>query len=368
MGLNTGGVGAAGIYAFEVSPGVVTLGVKPSNADFTPGEIVLRIQNDTADQITDLEIGYDLWVNNNEPYATAWSFHHSADDLSYVHMAAGDYTSTEAGDGLGWQKNTLSVEITGLAIDHGEYYYLKWASDDVSGHAKRDEFGLDEITIAATVTEVNYAPDAVEDSGTTPEDTSLTIDVLSNDTDPDDDTLLLASFTQPSNGSVVRDENGTPLDSSDDNLEYIPDLNWSGVDNFTYMIDDGQGETDTAAVTVTVSAVNDPPEAVDDTVITSQDTPVTVDVLLNDTDPELDNLSLISFTQPSNGFVNRDDNGTPADLSDDQLIYTPAGGWSGADLFTYTIDDGNGETDTANVSVTVEPTYPYVIYLPLVAR
>ena len=91
-------------------------------------------------------------------------------------------------------------------------------------------------------------------------------------------------------------------------------------------------------------------------------------MLGNDTHAGGETLFLDSFTQPAHGTVTRDENGTPGDTSDDQLAYTPESGWSGDDSFTYTISDGNGETDTATVYVTVEATYPYKLYLPLIMR
>ncbi len=366
-GLSTGDVGSSGIYAFEVSPGVVLLGVQPANVDFTPGEIVLRIQNNTSDRITNLQVGYDLWFNNNRPYATVWSFHHSADDLTFTH-AGGDFASDETADGLGWQLQTFLIDINGLSIDHGEYTYLQWASDDVTGHGQRDEFGLNNIAVSAIVVPVNYPPDAVDDSRTTDEDNPESIDVLFNDSDIDEDILLLECFTQPANGVVTRDEMGTPGDTSDDQLTYTPDGDWNGDDSFTYTVDDQNDETDTATVDVTVTPLNDPPDAVDDIDTTPEDTAVTIDVLFNDTDPDGDTLLLDSFTQPANGTVARDEMGTPGDTSDDQLTYTPDGDWNGDDSFTYTLDDQNDETDTATVQVTVEATYPYKLYLPLIMR
>ncbi len=366
-GLSTGDVGPSGIYGFEVTPGVITLGVQPKNTDFTPGEIVLRIQNNTSDLITSLQVGYDLWFNNNKPYATAWSFHHSADDLTFTH-AGGDYTSGEAADGLGWQSQTFLIDLNGLSIDHGEYYYLKWASDDGTGHGQRDEFGLNNIAVSAIVVPVNYPPGAVDDTKTTVEDTPETIDVLANDSDVDEDVLLLDCFSQPANGVVTRDDNGTPSDTSDDQLTYIPNADWSGDDSFTYTISDDNSETDTADVDVSVTPLNDPPDAVDDTDITPEDMVVTIDVLFNDNDPDGDTLLLDSFTQPAHGVVTRDENGTPVDTSDDLLTYNPGTGWSGDDSFTYAVDDQNGETDTATVQVAVDATYPYKIYLPLIMR
>jgi len=90
---------------------------------------------------------------------------------------------------------------------------------------------------------------------------------------------------------------------------------------------------------------NQPPVASDDTATTPQDTPVTIDVLANDTDPDNDPLTVTSVTQGADGTVVNNGDGT--------VTYTPNTGFTGADAFTYEISDGNGGTDTATVTVTV---------------
>ena len=363
-GTSTGGVNPGGIYAFTVAPGVTALGVQPTNGEFTPGEIVLRLLNNTGGTITDIDVDYDLWVNNDQDRSSSFDFAHSPDDSTFTNLIT--YSTTAAKDTNGWTQFSNSSSISGLSLSNSSFYYLRWASDDAGGTgSKRDELGLTNIQISVTV---DYPPDAVDDSDSTPEDTQVTIDVLGNDTHAGGDSLFLDSFTQPANGTVARDDNGTPGDTSDDQLTYTPDGDWNGDDAFTYTISDGNGETDTANVDVTVTPANDPPDAVDDTDTTPEDTPITIDVLFNDTDPDGDILLLDSFTQPANGTVARDDNGTPGDTSDDQLTYSPDLGWNGDDTFTYTVDDQNGETDTANVGMTVEATYPYTLYLPLIMR
>ncbi len=103
--------------------------------------------------------------------------------------------------------------------------------------------------------------------------------------------------------------------------------------------------TSIASVTVTVNQSNNIPTAVDDTVSTDEDTPVTVNVITNDTDEDGDVLSIASFTQATNGTV--------ADNGDGTFTYTPLANSNGTDSFTYIIDDGNGGTDSATVSITV---------------
>jgi CSLREA domain-containing protein len=100
-------------------------------------------------------------------------------------------------------------------------------------------------------TSTNSPPTAVDDSATTNEDNSVTINVLANDADPDGDALTVGSVTQPTNGSAVL--------NSDNTVTYTPKRDFNGIDTFTYTISDAEGETTTATVTVTVNAVNDAP-------------------------------------------------------------------------------------------------------------
>jgi hypothetical protein len=98
----------------------------------------------------------------------------------------------------------------------------------------------------------NSPPTAVDDSATTNEDNSVTINVLANDADPEGGALTVDSVTQPANGSAAL--------NADNTVTYTPNRDFNGIDTFNYTISDGNGETATATVTVTVNAVNDAPE------------------------------------------------------------------------------------------------------------
>lgn len=101
-----------------------------------------------------------------------------------------------------------------------------------------------------------------------------------------------------------------------------------------------------ASATYVVSAsTNQMPDALDDNAATTKGTPVTIDVLNNDSDPDGDSLNVINITQGSNGVVVNNNN--------DTLNYTPNSGFTGQDSFNYTISDGNGGTDEATVTVSV---------------
>jgi len=181
-------------------------------------------------------------------------------------------------------------------------------------------------------------PQAVRDAATTSYGRPVTIDVLANDSDPDNDTLAIDSVTQPEHGSV-RINGGRVI--------YTPDPGFSGTDRFTYTVVDGHGGTSSATVTVTVGQQpNRPPRATDDAATTAFGVPATIDVLANDTDPDGDALTITAVTPPASGTATT--NGTA-------ITYTPAAGFAGVDRFTYTISDGRGGTSSATVTVTVTP-------------
>ena len=110
--------------------------------------------------------------------------------------------------------------------------------------------GTVEVTgqVLITVDQVNEAPRASNDSASTDEETTVVINVLSNDIDPDGDPLSLSVLTQPSNGTATVPAQG-------DIIVYSPETGFSGTDSFTYQISDGNGATDTASVVITVTAL-----------------------------------------------------------------------------------------------------------------
>ena len=235
----------------------------------------------------------------------------------------------------------------------------------------------------------NQAPSAVDDSAVTTENKSVIISPLSNDIDPDNDVITLASVGAPSHGTAV---------VSGDSVVYTPGENYTGTDSFSYTIADTEGNTDSATVNVTVkndSSISDipvwdastvytggkkvtyndgiyeakwwtqgdnpeqsgqwgvwkvidnpdpgqGPAAHDDSVVTENGKAVTINVLGNDTGTGLE---LDSVTVPAHGI---------AVISENSIQYTPETGFAGNDSFSYTVSDANSLTATAAVSVTVK--------------
>ena len=197
--------------------------------------------------------------------------------------------------------------------------------------------GTSTATVQVVVAPANDGPVAMDDKASVDEDGSVKIDVLSNDSDLDGDSLSVTEVGQPANGSVSINADGS--------VSYTPAEDYNGSDSFTYTISDGNGGTATATVYVCVKPVNDAPVATDDNAETSEDAPVVIDVLSNDSDPDGDALSIDSFEQPANGTVVQNAGGT--------FSYTPNADFNGTDTFTYTVTDGNGGTSTATVQVVV---------------
>ncbi len=102
-----------------------------------------------------------------------------------------------------------------------------------------------------TLLRPNGIPVANSDTATTDEDMAVTFNVLTNDTDADNDTLTIASFTNPTNGALINNGAGS--------FTYTPGLNFNGSDSFTYTISDGKGGTASAPVSITINPVNDAP-------------------------------------------------------------------------------------------------------------
>src|SRR5439155_1438230 len=157
--------------------------------------------------------------------------------------------------------------------------------------------GSASATVTVTVTPVNDAPVAVNDSFTTAEATSLNIaaaGVLANDSDVDGDALRAVLVSGPTHGSLTLNANGS--------FSYVPAANYNGSDSFTYKANDGLADSSIATVTLTITAVNDAPVAVNDSYTTAEDATLNVaapGVLANDSDVDGDALNAILVSQPT---------------------------------------------------------------------
>jgi VCBS repeat-containing protein len=200
-----------------------------------------------------------------------------------------------------------------------------------------------QATVTITITATNDRPTADDDTYNTAEDTALTVStpgVLDNDNDREHDPLSAVLVSGPSHGTLTLKADGS--------FTYRPDDDFNGSDSFTYRASDGSLASDSAKVTLTVTARNDTPTAADDAYSTPEDTTLTVaapGVLDNDSDPDHDPLSAALESGPSHGNLSLNANGS--------FIYTPAANFNGSDSFTYRASDGSLASDSAEVTLTV---------------
>ncbi|MCP5308579.1 MAG: retention module-containing protein [Zoogloeaceae bacterium] len=201
-------------------------------------------------------------------------------------------------------------------------------------------------TVDVTVTAVNDVPVAADDVLAAVEDTPLTGTLAANDTPSGDGGNVWALASGPANGSVTVNPDGT--------FSYTPDANYNGPDSFTYTITDADGDVSTATATINVAPTSDAPIAQDDVATTAEDTPVIIDVLGNDSDPDGDTLTITEIGgQPiSVGNPVTIPEGSVALNPDGTLTFTPNPNFNGPVSFDYTVTDGTTPV-TATVDVTV---------------
>lgn len=200
-----------------------------------------------------------------------------------------------------------------------------------------------------TVVCLSQAATLVDDIVSVDEDTLVVVDIFDNDSDlPTTGSL---TTTDPANGTVTIDNGGTPNDPTDDSVTYTPDPDYNGPDSFDYIICNSSGDCSTATVTLDVLPIVD---ANDDIVSIDVNQIINIDNWqLNDNDLPTD--GTYSATQPSNGSLTIDDNGTPNDPSDDIVNYFPNNDFVGTDTFEYTVCDTLGNCSTATVTIIISP-------------
>ncbi len=166
-----------------------------------------------------------------------------------------------------------------------------------------------------------------------------TQELLSNVDDEDKDTLSVENL-------IIDKGNGTLVDNGDGTWTFTPQIDDDTEVSFTFDIIDDEDLVVSGSANLDILPINDAPNAENDVITTEEDTAVTIDVLVNDSDVEGDALSIQSASVPSEqGSV---------DIVDGKLVFTPAENFNGEATITYIVTDGD-LTDEAKVTVTVTP-------------
>ncbi len=180
------------------------------------------------------------------------------------------------------------------------------------------------FAIPDPVLTLNGAPIANNDTAALAEDNSASINVIANDTDPENDILTVI------NASV---DNGEVTIESNNQLTYTPPLNFNGNATITYTISDNNGNSDNGSVAVTIVAVNDQPNVVAETgLITNTLQTMVIDALANDSDVEQDTLTLTDAST----------NAGTVSIINNQLYFSAAGIAENTTVeITYMVSDGS---------------------------
>jgi len=240
------------------------------------------------------------------------------DSLTYVIVANGS-----KGTAVITNASTGAFTYTPLANLNG--------ADSFTFRANDGTVNSNTATVTVTIAVVNYPPVANGASIATVEDTPVPITLTGSDADGD--TLTCYVVQVPSHGT---------LSGNSPELIYTPDADYNGSDSFTFRVNDGLLESDTAAVLISINAQNDPPVANDQTLTTNEDT--AIEITLSATDADGDAPSYHVVEPPSRGTLS----GTPPYLS-----YTPSPNYNGPDSFTFKANDGEADSDIATVHLTI---------------
>jgi hypothetical protein len=269
-----------------------------------------------------------------------WTFEGEIDELRLWNLA-----QTEA-EIVADVNRTLTGAETGLAAYYRMSNGFGTTVTDDSGHSWTGTLhdGVGDVPANGPITwvvsgalgstgTINNPPVADAQSVLTTEDTAVGITLTGSDANGDP--LTFRVVTQPGHGSLT---GAAPA------LTYAPAANYAGLDSFTFVVNDGLVDSAARTVSLTITAVNDPPVPGDDETATDIDTAKVVGVLSNDTDAEGETLTIVSVGAAANGSVVN--NGS-------DITYTPNSGFSGTDTFSYTVSDPHGEIASADVTVAV---------------
>jgi Ca2+-binding RTX toxin-like protein len=247
------------------------------------------------------------------------------------------------GDPLSVDNGTIRTAAGGFVsiFANGDFVYTPRANfggTDSFTYTLLDGQGASSTaTVTLNVTAVNDAPIAGRDAYAGPRGRPISGNVMANDRDPEGDSLQVAAATiTTAGGGVV-----TLL--SDGNFTYSPAAKFAGTDSFDYTLLDSAGGSTVG--TVTLNVTNNAPRAVSDFVTGVFGSPVSGNVLSNDSDPDGDALSVTAAVARTAA------GGTFNLAADGSFTYTPAPAFVGSDFFTYTVRDEFGARSTATIAV-----------------
>ena len=336
----------------DVAHGTLTLVADGSftyvpSADFNGTDSFKYIARDATTASSEVVVTIDIAAVNDAP-ATQDDSYGTAEDEALTVAAPGVLTNDHDVDSPSITAAVATGPAHGsvnLAAD-GSFVYTPQANfngnDSFTYRASDGSAASGDTTVNIFVAPVNDAPVAAPDTYITDEDVMLIVDapgVLANDSDVDGDDLQVRLSDPPAHGDVNL--------FSDGSFIYTPAPNYNGTDSFTYDLSDGSAVIAGTVVTITITPVNDPPGAEDDSYTTQIGATLTVEapgVLANDFD-DSSSITAVLVTGVSSG--------TLALTADGSFTYTTTRTTAGADAFTYKVTDGTVDSAPATVHITI---------------
>ncbi len=301
----------------------------PAADYFGPDSFTFKVNDGTVDSNT-ATVAVTVTPVNDAPVASGQVVTTAEDTAKALVLSASDVDndtltySVVAGPTHGTLTGTAPVLIYTPAADY-------FGPDGFTFKVNDGTVDSNTATVAITVTSVNDAPVASGQVVTTAEDSAKAV-VLSA-SDVDGDTLAYLVVAGPTHGT---------LSGLGANRTYTPAADYFGPDSFTFKVNDGTVDSNTATVAITVTPVNDAPVASGQVVTTAEDTAKAL--VLSASDVDADPLAYSVLSGPTHGTLT----GTAP-----VLIYTPAADYFGPDSFTFKVNDGTVDSNTATVSIMV---------------
>jgi len=261
--------------------------------DETVSETFVITADDGFDGTDTLSVAVSVIGTNDGPIAINDSAV-TDEDISVTINILGNDTDV---DGTTLTITSASV-ANGTVVVNGDGTVTYTGNQDFNGtdtiiYTIADEVGAESsATVLVNVAAINDGPQAVLDFASTTEEGVVVVNVLANDIDLDGDSLTVTSANATKGATTI---------NADGTITYVPNVDFNGVDTIFYTVTDGEYFS-SSTVSINVTAVNDAPEAINDTAATDEDAAVTIDVLANDTDLDGDALTVTSASA-TNGTV-----------------------------------------------------------------
>jgi len=323
-----------GSYSFELTEAMIGEAVFAETRSGAPGFSDGRYQEVESVLITEDGVTLESYTQTmvfNEDYSATRSLEGQLEFMGEIY--------TNAAVVIEQDQNWQATSVSGTATNsNGEEAIISmdgihpWGDPKLVFTVEGQEAIIDTREVIGNKSADNIDPLASEDYVVINENQAAVIDVIANDSDADDDPLSIKSIGEASCGEV---------NLASGSVIYTPGYGYSGDDSFTYTVTDGKGGTSQGTVSITVTGVNAPAVAVDDTYTFKQGSgSVVLDVLANDIDEDGDDLSILSI-DPSYPPHTTDEGGIFSVFAGVVSFDLPGDDFVGVQQVTYYVTDGS---------------------------